>query len=80
MILSSADFFNIIIYFIFFEKKIGTLIRVSNSLEPGQTRRFVGPDLGPNRLQRILADDSSRLRVKDKNLINCVQMAVLQCI
>ena len=27
-------------------------IRVSNSLDPDQARRFVGPDLGPNCLQR----------------------------
>ena len=27
-------------------------IRVSNSLDPDQARHFVGPDLGPNCLQR----------------------------
>ena len=36
-------------------------IRVSNSLDPDQARQFVGPeivgpDLGPNCLQRISAD------------------------
>ena len=44
-------------------------IRVSNSLDPDQARRFVGPqarrfvgpDLGPNRLQSLLADDKSCL-------------------
>ena len=37
--------------------------RVSNSLDPGQARHFVGPDLGPNCLQRLSADDTSRQRV-----------------
>ena len=37
-------------------------IRVSNSSDSDQDRRFVGPDLGPNCLQRLFADDkSSRL-------------------
>ena len=39
-------------------------IRVSNSLDPDQARRFVGPDLGPNCLQRLSAEDASRQRVK----------------
>ena len=32
-------------------------IRVSNSLDPDQDRHFVGPDLGPNCLQKLSADD-----------------------
>ena len=32
-------------------------IRVSNSLDPDQARRYVGPDLGPNYLQSKLADE-----------------------
>ena len=32
---------------------------MSNSLNPGQARRFVGPDLGPNCLQRLSADDKA---------------------
>ena len=32
-------------------------VTVSNSLDPDQARHFVGPDLGPNCLQRI-ADDT----------------------
>ena len=36
-------------------------IRVSNSLDPDQARRFVGPDLGPNYLQRLAADVLSGL-------------------
>ena len=35
-------------------------IKVSNSLDPDQARRFVGPDLGPNCLQKLSADDKSR--------------------
>ena len=37
--------------------------RVSNSLNPDLARRFVVPDLGPNCLQRLSADDTSRQRV-----------------
>ena len=37
-------------------------IRMSNSLDPDQARHFVGPDLGPNCLQRLSADDTSRKR------------------
>ena len=39
-------------------------ISVSNSLDPDQARHFVGPDLGPNYLQWLSADDTSRQRVK----------------
>ena len=61
--LSSADFF--------FQNQLlnknafRNIIRVSNSLDPDQARRFVGPDLGPNCLQRLSADDISRLSVKN---------------
>ena len=37
---------------------------MSNSLDPDQARRLVGPDLGPNCLQTLSADDTSRQRVK----------------
>ena len=40
---------------IFFSKKI---IRVANSLDPDQSRHFVGPDLGPNCLHRLSVDDT----------------------
>ena len=40
--------------------------RVSNSLDPGQARRFVGLDLGPNCLQRLSVDGTSRLRANEK--------------
>ena len=35
------------------------IISVSNGLDPEQDRRSVGPDLGPNCLQRLLDDDKS---------------------
>ena len=31
---------------------------MSNSLDPDQAQHFVGPDLGPNCLQRLSADDT----------------------
>ena len=50
---------------------------MSNSLDPDQARHFVGPDLGPNFLQSLSADDSSRrskvpiiTATDDKNLIS----------
>ena len=46
-------------------------IRASNGLDPDQDRSSVGPDLGPNCLQRLSADDKSRLskeRVNQKSM------------
>ena len=37
-------------------------IRVSNILDPDQDRHSVGPDLGPNCLQRFSADKKKRLQ------------------
>ena len=37
---------------------------MSNSLDPDQARHSVGPDLGPNCLQKISTDNTSRQRVK----------------
>ena len=39
-------------------------IRVSNILDPDQARHFLWPDLDPNSLQRVSADDRSRQGVK----------------
>ena len=36
------------------------LIKLSNSLDEDQARRFVGPNLGPNWLQWLSADNKSR--------------------
>ena len=33
---------------------------MSNSLDPDQARHFVGPDLGPNCLQRLSTDGTNR--------------------
>ena len=40
----------------FFSKLICSknLLRMSNSLDPDQARHLVGPDLGPNCLQRFI--------------------------
>ena len=35
---------------------------MSNSLDPDQARHFVGPDLGPNCLQRLSTDDTSNFK------------------
>ena len=37
--------------------KLGTLLECKNSLDQDQARQNVGPDLGPNCLQRAAADD-----------------------
>ena len=47
----------------FFENSFRSTIRVSNSLDPEQARHFVGPGLGPNCLQMLSADNTSRQRV-----------------
>ena len=39
-------------------------IRTSNSLDPDQARRYVWPDLGPNCLPRLSAEDTAGQRVK----------------
>ena len=51
--LSSADFFKIH----YFENSFSNTIRVSNSLDPNQARCFVGPDLVPNCLHKLSADN-----------------------
>ena len=42
----------------FFQKNLS--VRVSNSLDPDQDGHFVGPDLGPNCLQRLSAFDKKK--------------------
>ena len=50
ILLSSADFCKID----FLQRSLsGTLLRGSNGFDPDQDRRADGPDLGPNRLQRL---------------------------
>ena len=43
-------------------------IRVSNSLDPDQDQHFVDPDLCPNCLQRLSADNKSPLARKKLNM------------
>ena len=52
----------------FFKNSITNTIRVSNGLDSDQDRRSVGPDLGPNCLQRLSTDDNS-LRSKERVII-----------
>ena len=51
-------------------------IRVSNCMDLDQARCFVGPDLGPNCLQRLSADNTSRYRDNAKkplyNMYTCI--------
>ena len=50
----------------FFENSFGNTIGVSAVwIQIRLVGCFVGPDLGPNSLQRLSADDASRLRVKN---------------
>ena len=51
----SVDFF-----FTISKDSIRYTISVSNSLNEDLTQHFVGPDLGPNCLQKLSADDTSR--------------------
>ena len=52
----------------------GCWIRVSNSLEPDQARHIVEPDLGPNCLQTLSADNKCHplvdKEVKSKQLFD----------
>ena len=54
--LMSADFFS---KSSFSKNSFRNTIRVSNSLDADQARLFVGPDLGPNCLQRLSPDETS---------------------
>ena len=40
------------------------MLPFANSLDPDQARQNARPDLGPNCLQRLSADDTRRQRVK----------------
>ena len=44
----------------FSNNRFRNTIRVSNSLDPDQAQQNVGPDLGPNCLQRSSTDDRER--------------------
>ena len=57
ILLSSALFFTINFFKKIFQENYQC--RVSNGLDQGQDRRFVGPDLDPNCLQMSSADIKS---------------------
>ena len=50
---------------------------MSNSLEPDQAGHFVGPDLGPNCLQKLLAYDTSRQGVNTFTAISALKSSAL---
>ena len=54
--MSSADSF----LFSFSKNSSRNMIIVSNNLGPDQERQNVGPDMGPNCLQRLSIDNKSR--------------------
>ena len=56
-LLSSDDFFS---KYTFSKNSLRNTTRVSNSLDPDQDRHSVGPDLDPNCLLRLSADDAGK--------------------
>ena len=65
------DFF---IKLTFSKKSFRNTFTVSNSLAPDQARRFVRPDLGPNCLQRLSADDKSRHKRGKRQGPDCIHV------
>ena len=59
LLLSSKDYFQIN----FFKKYFQEYYQNVHSLDLDQAGYFVWPDLGPNKLQRLSADATSRQRV-----------------
>ena len=65
--MSSADIFQ---HYFFQKCSLGYNIRVPNSLDPGQARHSVGPDLDPNCLQRSSTDNKiCSKQAKNKTII-----------
>ena len=60
----------------FFETFVQEYITVLNSLDLYQARHYIGPDLGPNGLQSLSADGTSRPRVKSIQVANCLVFAM----
>ena len=57
-------FKNQFVLMLFFRfKYFRKITRVSNSLDPDYARCLIEPNLGPNCLQRLSADDTSKYRV-----------------
>ena len=75
-------FCRLLIFFkidIFEKKYFKNTIRVSNSLDPDQARQNVGPDLGPNCLQILSADDTGRQRVNSDDWIVWQRLVLKTC-
>ena len=66
--LSCADFF--FSKSTFSKNCFKNTIRVSNSLDPGQARQNVEPDLGSNCLQKLSVHNTRRQRVKPAHNIH----------
>ena len=65
---------------LFLENSFTNNIRVSNRLDLDQERYFVVPDMGPNLVQRLSSDDTSRQRVMP-SLLYCRSLQVsLPCV
>ena len=65
--LPSADFFSKLT---FSKNYLRNTIQVSNSLDLDQAGHFVGPDLGPNFLQKLSADNkNSHYQTKNSSSI-----------
>ena len=69
MLGNCACFFVVCEFFLknqlFQKKSFRNTTRMSNSLDPDQAGHFVGPDLGPNCLQRLSAETKSPLAWKE---------------
>ena len=61
LLLSSADFFQNLKKKQKKQHHFQKPFRVPNGLDPGQDRHFVGSGLGPNCLQRLLADGQKKM-------------------
>ena len=76
MLFFSSDFFS---KATFSKNSFRNTIRVSNRLDPDQNQSSVSPDLGPNCLQRLSADDKSPLAVEVYNKCLCFLKALNTC-
>ena len=72
ILLSSADFFQ---YQLFQKNSFKNTIKVSNGLDPDQDQHSVGPDLGPNCLQKLSADNQNCLQQGKSFRISLVQQS-----
>ena len=70
------DFFQ---NYFFGKNSFRNTIRVSNSMDADQDGNFVGPDLGPNLLKWLTADEkaaASKERVDADALVSCISNQV----